>query len=819
MTSILNDVRISIRALSKNPGYALIAILALALGIGANTAIFSIVYSLIFRPMQGAQNPRELVSLVLFDEGYPYAPSYPAYEDYRSLKDVFADAAAITDETVQLQVGNQDPERIIMFEVTGNYFNMLGVQMAAGRAFTAEEGTRVGAGNVAVLSYSYWQKRFHSDRNVIGSVIKMNENAFTIVGIASREFSENSALLAQTLYIPLTGADLLYPNNWANIQKRLRAGGLNFIGRLRQGVTLEQARTAVSLEAARLAQQYPEIHKGQKALLYPEPRTRLEAAAASFMPPVAMVFMSLVGLVLLAACANVASLFYARASGRQKELAIRVALGARRTRILRDLLTESLLLSLAGGLAGLVLSRWIVKLLASIRFATDLQLDFHFALDLTVMGYALLLAVASGLIAGVMPGLRISVKNLASTLREGGQTSLRGSVKQRLRDVLVVLQVAVTLVLLVCAGLFLRSSLNVAKQDVGIRTDNLIVMSMDPEMLNYKQDRSIVFYRNLLDRVRALPGVDSAALGRYLPIGFQNGMYEVFIEGAASNPEQPKNSFFNIVSQDYFSTVGVRPIQGRLFNSSDKEGSKLVAVINQAMADRYWPGQNPLGKRFRFREKNQQPVEVIGIVKTGKYVLPAERPTPSFYLPFEQNFRSDMVLHVHTQRDPKQLIGTVRNVIRQIDPQMPVWDMRTMDEHIRYGKMRLYDIGTGLIGGFGLIALMLAAVGLYGVMSFLVNLRTQEIGVRIALGATQSNVLKAVLGTGTRKTLIGMLLGVPLTILATSAVRYMLVGISPRDPLTLVAAGLFIAVVSFFSTVAPAWRASCLDPMIALRNE
>jgi predicted permease len=413
----------------------------------------------------------------------------------------------------------------------------------------------------------------------------------------------------------------------------------------------------------------------------------------------------------------------------------------------------------------------------------------------------------------------MSSTNLVGTLREGGQSSKRGSVRQRLRDALVVLQVAVSLVLLVCAGLFLQSTQNAARQDLGIKTEGRIVMAMDTDLTAYDEARTALFYRQLLDRARQSPGVEKAALGRYLPIGFGNGSYEVFIEGKPAEKGKTDRAYFNIVSDDYFETIGMPVLQGRELNAQDVKGSKLVAVINEAMAKHYWPGQNAIGKRFRFREATQEPVEVVGISKMTKYVLPVEKPSPAFYLPFHQNQRSDMVLHVYTRRNADQMIPAMRSLIRSVDPEMPVWDMRTLSDHIRYGKMRLFDIGTGLIGGFGLIAMILAAVGLYGVMAFLVNQRIPEIGLRMALGATRTTVLKSVFANGMKKTLIGLLLGAPLAFLTTTAIGYMLVGISPRDPATILGSAAFLLVVTVIAVFTPAWRAMRVDPLVALRSE
>jgi putative ABC transport system permease protein len=821
MQSVRKDLRFTLRALTKNPGYAILAVLALALGIGANTAIFSVVYSLMFRPLQGATNPNELVTMLLKEEAdYPYSHSYQAYEDYRAgLKSVFVDAVGSTGASAQMRVGNDAAERIFLTIVTGNYFEMLGVNMYKGRSFSKEEKERMGAGNVAVLGHSYWRSRFQSNPSVIGSTIRLNGHTFTIIGITSRDFSTNSSLVRQTLFIPVTGIDYIYPDYSKTYLHRRRTGEFTVVARLRPGITLEQAQTAANVQASRMEAAYPDLFKSQRPVLYPEPRTRLEPAAAEFLPPVAITFMILVSLVLLSASANVASLFYARASGRQKELAIRAALGARRREIVQQLLTESLVLSIFGAVVALVFARWATGMISGIRIATDLSFDFQFTVDYAVIGYAMVLAILSGILAGLMPALRMSSTNLVGTLREGGQSSQRGSVRQRLRDALVVVQVAVSLVLLVCAGLFLKSTQNAARQDLAIKTEGRIVMGMDTELAAYDEARTALFYRQVLERTRQLPGVEKAALGRYLPIGFGNGSYEVFIEGKPTQKGKTDRAYFNIVSEDYFDTIGMLILEGRRITTQDVKGSKLVAVINEAMAKRYWPGQNAIGKRFRFREVTQEPVEVVGISRTTKFVLPTEKPSPAFYLPFSQNQRSDMFLHVYSKQNPEQMISAVRSLIRNVDPEMSVYDMRTLADHIRYGKMRLFDIGTGLIAGFGLIALVLTAVGLYGVMAFLVSQRTPEIGLRMALGATQKAVLKSVFANGMKKTLIGLVLGAAFTVLVTRTIGYMLVGVSPKDPTTILSSALFLLIVTAIAVVTPAWRAMRVDPLIALRAE
>ena len=815
------DLQFSLRTLKKSPGFTILAVLALALGIGANTAIFSVVNSLMFRPLQGASHAEELVSVVLADKagGYPAPLSYPTFQDYSSLNNIFTDTAGWAIVVGQIRIDKNNPIRLMFPMVTGNFFEMLGVKMNLGRGFSSQEMKEPGSGNVAILGYDFWKKRFGGNPNAVGSTIHINGSAFTIIGVLSKDFRGNSGLIEQTLYIPITAAEYLYPGYAKQLQERARNGEIFFIGRLQKNVTQQQAQTALDVEAARLEKEYGEIHKAQRALLYPEPRTRLEPAAVSYMPPIALIFMTLVGLVLLATCANVASLLYARASGRQKEIAIRMSLGSSRLRVLRQLLCESLLLALFGSIAGIAMAIWLTNLLGNLHFATDIPLDMNFSLDTTVLGYALLIAIFSGILAGLMPGLRASNTNLVESLKEGGRTSAVGAGRQRLRDILLVTQVAVSLVLMVCAGLFLQSTMNAAKQDLGMQIKNRVVMAMDTELLHYDENRSRTFYRNLLERVHTIPGVESAALGRYLPIGFQNGTYNIFIEGKTQNNAGAESAFVNIVSSDYFKTVQMPVLQGRAFDEKDIPGSKKVAIVNEVMAKKYWPGENPLGKKFRFDTRKSEPVEIVGVVKTAKYVLPAEAPLPAFYLPYHQNFRGDMVLHIHSLRPPAEIISAVRAEVRAIDPEISLSDVRTLEEHIRYGKMRLYDVGTGLVGGFGFIALALAAIGLYGVMALLVTQRTHEIGVRMALGASQPMVLRMIVLNGLKKTLPGLLLGVPLAIFATRAIQYLLVGVAPTDVLTLSVSLLFLTAVALIASIVPAFRASRVDPLVALHNE
>ena len=829
MESLWRDIRFGVRMLGRNPSFTIIVVLTLALGIGANTAIFSVVYSLMFRSLPGAENPGELVSVTLIEGGsggFPHNIPYASYKDYRELKEVFSDAISYFNADAQLSSEGSSPERILPLIVTGNFFDMLGVKALYGRTFAPEEAERMGAGNVLVLGYDYWQRRFGGELSAIGSVVRLNSNPFTIIGVTPKEFRGTSAYFIAPAYIPITGIDYIYPNSSKTLEERRRVGGMNMIARLKPGVSLSEARAAAATHATRLAQEYPEIHSGQRALVYPEPMTRMEPAAIVFMPPIATVFMTLVGLVLLIACANVANLLLARAVGREKEIAIRAALGAGRSQIIRQLLVESILLALVGAGLGLFFARWATNVLSSIRPATDLPLDFDFVLDYNVFAFTLVVAVLTGIIAGLVPAFQASRTDLATTLKEGGRSAGGGSTRHILRSALVVSQVAVSLVLLISAALFVQTTRNTLDIDMGFQLENRLVVAMDTEVRQYDEARSRVFYRELLERVRNLPGVLSASTGRFLPIGFSNGFREVYLEGKITEKDATVPwANYNVVSTDYFKTMGMPILQGRAFTEDDKlidddkEKSRLVTIVNNTMAEKFWPGENPIGKRFSTKGPEGPFLEVVGVTSTVKFTLPSESPTSGIYFPFQQDYRSDQILHVYTQGNPLLLVSSVRAEIQRLDADMPIWDVRTMEKHIREGKMVLFNYAAGMVATFGLIGLILAAIGLYGVMSYAVSQRTHEIGIRMALGATPGNILGMVLRQGVVLTLVGVALGLLGAFALTRSFANLLVGVSPTDPLTFSTIAVLLVGVALVAAYVPARRATRVDPLVALRYE
>ncbi len=825
MTSLWSDIKYGVRMLVKRPGFTAIAVITLALGIGANTAIFGVVYNLMFRPLQGTVNPEQLVSITMMDKGNPYPNnmSYVNYLEMKGLEEVFSDAIAYNSWQAQLSSEGLAPERIFPFIVSGNYFDMLGVQAAQGRTFSPEEQTDPGAGNVLVLSHTYWQSRFGGDPATLNQVISLNDNPFTIVGILPETFRGTSVYFAPQVFVPGTGIDYLTPGWYENLEVRGESIWVAVVARLQPGVSLAQARAAVETHTSRLALEYPKTMTGQRGLVYPEPRARMESSAIAFMPMIAGVFMTLVGLVLLIACANVANLLLSRAAGRQKEIAIRAALGAGRIRIIRQLLTESLILAVLGGAFGLVIANWAADYLSSFRIATDLPISFDFSFDYRIFGFAFAVAAAAGIVAGLFPALQSSRTDLAVTLKEGGRRSTGGG-RHWIRGALVVSQVAVSLVLLVTAGLFVRSAVNVKEQDMGFVQENRLLVAMDTEMRQYDDKRGKIFYRELLDRVRTLPGVRSASTARFLPVGFNNGGRDITMEGEVPDPNRNRKfSFYNIVGVDYFKTMGMPILQGRTFTRDDtvdkEENGRLVVIVNDTAAEEYWPGENPLGKKVSISGSDGPFREVVGVTRTVNFTLPSESPHPGIYLPYEQMYRSDLVLHVHTEGNPTQMISAVRAEISRLDPEMPIWDVRSMKDHIQNGKMVLFNLATKVVGSFGVIGIILAAIGLYGVMSYTVAQRTHEIGVRMALGASAPKILGLVLRQGALLTAIGLALGMVAASFLTPGLASMLVGVGPRDLLTFTVVSFALLVVALLACTVPAHRASRVDPMVALRYE
>jgi predicted permease len=820
MENLWKDLRYALRTLLKSPGFTIVAMLALGLGIGANTAIFSVFNGMLWRPLP-VKDPQQLVvvaSKVRWID-FPINLSYADFQDYRQLKAVFSDLIAYTPSPVNFSAERR-PERAWVELVSGNYFSMLGVEAVRGRAFAADEGWVPGKDPLIVLSYKYWQRRFGGDSNVIGRTVQVNDHPFTIIGVAPENYHGAYFFLEPDFYIPLTTLPLLDTGRKDDLTNR-NAAYLKVLGRLQPGVTPAQSMAAAEPLDRRLSQEFPDARKDTSTLVIPELKARPEPGLGGFMSTAVVVFMGLVGMVLLIACANVANLILARANSRRKEIATRTALGASRWRMARQLLTESVLLSLCGGIVGLVFARWAGMGLMSIRIPTDIPLRlFDLRMDWRIFAFSFFAALLTGVVAGLVPALQASRTDLADVLKAGGRSGGGAAGHHRFRNALVVAQVAVSLLLLACAGFFIRSFQNSAHADMGFRAENLLMMSVDIGLQGYNEERGQQFYKQLSERVKSLPGVRDASITAYIPMGFDNSLVNIFPEGqVVDDKTKTETAFIDMVQPSYFRTAGVPVIEGREFTEADSATAPKVAIINETFAKTIWPGQDPIGKRFR-TEKNGPVIQVVGLTRTGKYLFLYESPQLYVYFPMAQHYSSAATLMVYTEAGPQPLVEAVRDQIRQLDAGLAVFDVMTMDAHVRYGKPLLpARLGAMLVGSFGLLGLILASVGVYGVVSYSVSQRTQEIGIRTALGAQRGNVLGMVLKQGMTLALIGTGVGIALAFLLFRGLHTVLYGVKSTDLVTLGTVSLLLLIVAFLASYIPALRATRVDPVVALREE
>ena len=823
MQTIWQDLRYGARMLLKNPGFTLIAVITLALGIGANSLIFNLVNALLLRPLP-VENPERLAAVYTSDfSSTQYgASSYPDYVDFRDRNQVFSGTVAYTITPFSLNVDGTN-ERAFGEIVSGNYFSTLGVRLALGRGFLPEEDRTPGERPVMVISHKLWQSRFGGDPAVAGRTVKLNGHPFTIVGVAPEKYLGSLRGIGADLWAPAMMMKQALPGS-DNLVER---GNRSFfvIGRLKPGVTLDQARANFHGIAQQLFKEWPQrwnnIRNEPRVIsLLPEGEARV---MPDFRTPLVIfmaMLMTVVGLVLLIACANVANLLLARATARRKEIAIRLSLGAGRGRLIRQLITESVMLALLGGGAGLLIAIWGTGLLMAFKPPAPIPIEIDLGADWRVLGFTFGLSLLTGVLFGLAPALAASRPDLVASLKdEAGAGSGRG----RLRGALVIAQVALSLMLLICSGLFIRSLRNAGSIDPGFDADNLLMMSMDLQLQGYTETAGRNFSGQLLDRVRALPGIASASLAEYLPLGLGGSRRGVTIEGYTAQPGESTEIGSAAVAPGYLETLRIPLLRGRAFSEQDREGSPGVVMINEAFARRYWPGQNPIGKRIQMgagpRGANTSPyLEVVGVVKDGKYVTLGEEATPFFYMNLAQHYQSSPALIVRTRGNPVDSLPAVRNEVAALDKTLPLYDVKTMRQHLGLALLPARLAGS-VLGVFGLVALILAAAGIYGVMAYSVAQRTREIGIRMALGATAGAVLKLVVRQGMTMTLTGVTLGLIASLALTRLMKTLLFGVSATDPLTFIVIALLLTIVALLACWIPAQRAAKVDPMVALRRE
>jgi predicted permease len=820
MTDLMQDVRYGLRTLAKSPGFTAIAILTLALGIGANTAIFSIVNTLLLRPMP-VKDPQRIDVLAFQQKQGPIQILF-SVADYRDLRtqnaDVFSDLIGYQIGMDGLNV-NGKADRILTTYVTGNYFTGLGIRPALGRLILPSEGEAPLADPVMVLSYAYWKTRFGGDPDVVGRKVSVDGHPVTIVGVAPESFSGTNPFFSVQGYLPM-GMMFIegFPSDlMTNRQNRI----LFVLGRLQPGKSLRQAQASLDVVSQRLAQAYPNDDKDLSIQAYPELRARPVPDPKNAVLVVSTLFLSLAALVLLLACANVANILLVRATVRGREMAIRAALGAARSRLIRQLLTESLLLALAGGVAGMLLGQLGSSAIASVPIQLDVPSHFTFAFDWRVFSFAFGAALLTGLIVGIVPAVRASRGNLATILHEGGRSVAGG--RQRFRNVLVMAQVGGSLTLLIIAGLFTRSLAATQRlSDLGFDPSHVLNLSMDPNEIGYNEQQGREFYKNLLSRVRALPGVASASIANSVPMGYYSNFEPVTIEGYEPPPGKSVPTLnYNVISPDYLKTLGIALLRGRTFTDADDDKAPYVAIVNEAMVKEYWPKLDPIGRRFKIGSDQKHFIEVVGVAKDSRYQGLSGPINPYFYLPVVQHYAINSLetLQVHTAGAPGAMIPEMERVIESLAPELPVFDVKTMTEALdTLNGLLFYQLGAVLATLFGALGLILAIVGVYGVISYAASQKTHEIGIRIALGAQQADILKMIFGQGLLIVAIGLVIGIAAALAAGRVVGNFLT-VSASDPLTYVSVSMLLTVVALLACYIPARRAMRVDPMVALRYE
>jgi len=859
--NFVQDIRYAFRMLAKSPGFTAVVILSLALGIGANTAIFSLIDAVMLK-MLPVRQPEQLALLNWVSKGQSYAIqgydgsdytddlgrdigtsfSYPIYQAIRARNNAFSDVLGFAEADQRLNVNAFGLSGLAKGEyVSGNYFSTLGVGAALGRTIVPADD-KPGAAPVAVISYPYWTSRFGRDTFVVGKAIAVNNVAFTLIGVAAPEFFGLQAGRPTDAWIPLSTHMQVDPGwtQWLPKGETVFSARTEWwvlmMGRLKPGVTTQQARASLDVivrqEAAGI-KPLPPAQRRPDTSLQP-PTTELEPASGGlddlrreFSQPL-FVLMGLVGLVLLIACANVASLLLARAEWRQKEIAVRLALGAGRRRLIRQLLTESVLLAAAGGACGVILAYWASGLLLKFMSSGGDPIQLSVSPDLRVLGFTALVSLATGILFGLAPALRGTRLDLTPALKEGtgritGGGRSSGRIRLGLGKALVIAQAAMSLLLLVGAGLFARTLRNLETEDIGFDRSNLLLFTLDASRAGYHGQRTASLYGEIQRRIEAIPGVRSATLSRHALINDGRGGSDVYVQGYLPKPgerDEISSVYTHYVGPRFFETFRIPLLLGRTIGDGDTETAPKVALVNSAFARRYLGGSNPLGRRFGFEAAKNAEIEVVGLVGDARYGELREDPPPTIYFPYAQHLDilEFMTFEVRTAGDPRNFIPGVRQVVQNLDRNLPLRDVITQVQQIDQATFqeRLF---ARLSSFFALLALVLACVGLYGMMSYAVARRTNEIGIRMALGAERVRILRMVLRESMMLAALGIIIGVPTALAASRLIASMLYGLKPTDPLTIASATAILAVVAFLAGYLPAQRASRVDPMVALRYE
>jgi predicted permease len=817
---MFKDIQYGVRMLLKNPGVTLVAVITLALGIGANAAIFSGVNAFLMRPLP-VTRPGEVIRLmeVAGDGEVSDEMSYPDFLDYRAQSSSFAGLAA--EDMLPAAIDTENQNDVIWGQVvSANYFDVVQIKPLLGRAFAADEDKTIGGSPVLVLSHSLWQRRFGGDQNIVGRQVRLNNRQYEVIGVTPDGFTGTKFALALDFWTPISMAEDL-----RRAPKLLEDRGsqwMNVIGRIKPGVSLAQASAETSGIAARINQTYPNNRSSDtQARVMTEVAGRFEDMGGVFRSGGAIA-MAIVGLILLIACANVANLMLARAAARRKEIGIRLALGANRARLIRQLLTESLLLSLLGGGLGLLLAFWVTDLMQGFVPVLEYTIlkDF-FALDSRALVFTAVVSLATGLIFGLAPAWHSSNPEVVPVLKGLPETQRKGRFRRfGLRNSLVVAQVALSLVVLVCGGLFIKSFRQAQTMDPGFHNPNGLIVTLSPQLVGYDNERARNFYRQLVERTSNLPGVEAAGVTRLMPLGDSSNSNGPILKEGETLPRgsSGRTIMTNVIGPGYLKTMQVPFVEGRDFDERDTPKTQAVVIVNQRMAETLWPGERAVGKRIFIGSESREPFEVVGVVKTGKYRSLAEEPRPYFYYSMTQFRPGNMSLVVRSNVDPRGLVGAIRNEVQTLDRSVPISAVKTMSDHLTYA-LWAPNMAASFSLAFGVLAILLSAVGLYSVMAYVVSQRTREVGIRMALGADRRHVLKMITKQGMWLAGVGVVIGVLLSLALVRVLSSVLIGVSGYDLGIFVIVPLLLAAVAFIACYLPARRATKVDPLVALRYE
>ena len=818
------DIRFAVRMLLKNRGFSAVAVISLALGFGLNTTIFTVVNAILLHPLP-VRDVTQLVQLDTIDAQTKFTQanavklgmSFPNFQDYRRQNSVFTDLAAWF-ATPLTWSGGAEPRQVQSYVVSANYFSVLGLTPAAGRFFLPDEDSKPNSNTVAVISNALWTNKFGSDPKVVGSSMILNAVPYTIIGVAPRGFKGTITLAAsEQVWVPVSMKDQILAGFQGEFFNDRRFLAVTSFGRLKPGLTAQQAESSLKTLASSLETEYPKDNAGRSVALSSIAEAAVGVNEHDQFALAGTMMLGAVGLVLLIACANLANLLLAQAARREKEMTVRAALGAGRGRLLRQLLTESTLLSLAGAAVGLLIAFWGRHVLWSYRPSFIEQNDVDLSLDSHVLFFTLGIALLTGTLFGAIPAIKASTPNLADTLKAGGRGNSVGWRSNPVRSLLVVFETALALVALVGAGLFIRSQQNAQHINPGFESEKLFMMAFDLGALHYKEGQSEQFFRAAVERAAHIPGVSSATISANFPIGGGLGR-TIFPEGQdESSGYHGTLTTLNAVSPTFFETLRIPLVRGRVFTDTDRKDTQLVAVINEQMARHFWPNEDALGKRFHFFGETELR-QVVGIVGNTVVGQLGEDPQPLAYLPMPQQYSPFATLQVRTSGRPESSISAVRDSTQSLDPNLALTNVQTIHEIMDQG-LWAPRMAAALLTLFGVVALILASVGVYGVLSYSVNQQRHEIGIRRALGAQRYDVLLLVAGQGLRLAIVGLLVGLALALAFTRALSTLLFGVSATDPLTFAAVTTILFAVAVIACYIPARRATAVDPLIALRYD